>query len=69
MEKNFMDKIVQELNKPPLSVKVNFFRLLAVAQNAWLGIRESLVSINKSESDKTMRDIVNGMVVSLTEWA
>jgi hypothetical protein len=34
MEKNFMDKIVQELNKPPLKVKVNFFRLLAVAQNA-----------------------------------
>ena len=64
-----MDKVVQELNKPALKVKVNFFRLLAVAQNAWLGIRESLVSINKSESDKTMRDIVNGMVVSLTEWA
>jgi len=69
MEKNFMDSIVQELNKPPLSVKVNFFRLLAVAQNAWLGIRESLVSINKSEANKTMRDMVNGMVVSLTEWA
>lgn len=69
MEKNFMDSLVQELNKPPLTVKVNFFRLLAVAQNAWLGIRESLVSINKSEANKTMRDMVNGMVISLTEWA
>jgi hypothetical protein len=34
MKKNFMDTLVQQLNKPPLSVKVNFFRLLAVAQNA-----------------------------------
>ncbi len=69
MKKNFMDTLVQQLNKPPLSVKVNFFRLLAVAQNAWLGIRESLVSINSSESNKTMKDLVNGMISSLTEWA
>ena len=64
-----MDRLVQELNKPPLATKVNFFRLLAVAQNAWLGIRESLVAINSSEANKTMKDLVNGMIAALTEWS
>ena len=48
MQKNFIDNIIQEVNKPSLDSKVNFFRLLAVSQNAGLGIRESLVSINKN---------------------
>lgn len=69
MQKNFIDNIIQEVNKPSLDSKVNFFRLLAVSQNAGLGIRESLVSINKSESNKTLRDMINGMIYSLTEWA
>lgn len=46
---------------------MNFFRLLAVSQNAGLGIRESLVSINKSETHKGFREMIDEMIISLTE--
>ena len=69
MKKNFIDDLIQQFNKPSLKEKVNFFRLLAVSQNAGLGIRESLVSINKSEANKTLRDMIDGMIYSLTEWS
>lgn len=48
---------------------MNFFRLLAVSQNAGLGIRESLVSINKSETHKGFREMIDEMIISLTEGA
>ena len=69
MQKTWFDKIVQQLSKPTLKQKVNFFRLLAVSQNAGLGIRESLVSINKSETHKGFREMIDEMVISLTEGA
>lgn len=42
---------------------------MAVSQNAGLGIRESLVSINKSETHKGFREMIDEMVISLTEGA
>ncbi len=52
-----------------MAQKVNFFRLLAVSQNAGLGIRESLVSINKSETHKGFREMIDEMIIALTEGA
>ncbi len=69
MQKTWFDKLVQNLNKPTLKQKVNFFRLLAVSQNAGLGIRESLVSINKSETHKGFKEMIDEMVISLTQGA
>lgn len=69
MQKSSFDQLIQKLNKPTLKQKVNFFRLLAVSQNAGLGIRESLVSINRSETHKGFKEMIDEMVVSLTEGA
>ncbi len=69
MKKTWFDLLVQQLNKPTLAQKVNFFRLLAVSQNAGLGIRESLVSINKSETHKGFREMIDEMIIALTEGA
>lgn len=69
MKKTWFDAFIQQLNKPTLKQKVNFFRLLAVSQNAGLGIRESLVSINKSETHKGFKEMIDEMVIALTEGA
>ncbi len=69
MKINWFDSLVQQLNKPSLKQKVNFFRLLSVSQNAGLGIRESLISIKKSETHKGFREILEDLIVSLTEGA
>lgn len=69
MKKNWFDAIVQKLNQPTLKEKVNFFRLLAVSQNAWLGMRESLVSISKAESHKGFKEMIDEMIIGLTEGA
>ena len=42
---------------------------MAVSQNAGLGIRESLVSINKSETHKGFKEMIDEMVIALTEGA
>ena len=41
---DFFQKLIIKLNAPSLAVKTNFFRLLALAENAGLGIREALIS-------------------------
>lgn len=68
--KTAIDKLMQKLNKPDLKQKVTFFRLLAVSQNAGLGIRESIVSIAKSEQHPGFKDMMEEMVLELTNgWS
>lgn len=69
MTKNWLLGLIQYFTKPSLKQKVNFFRLLAVAQNAGLGIRESLLSINKSEAHAGFREMIEGMVETITGGA
>ena len=57
------------LQKPDLEKKATFFRLLAVCQKAWLGIRQSLVSLQWWESHKGMLLILWEMIDSLTKWS
>lgn len=62
------DKIVLSFNKPPLGVKTNFFRLIAVGQKVWLWLRESLVSLSKSEHNSTMKAIIDDMIAQVNQW-
>jgi len=56
------------MNAPSLASKTNFFRLLALAQNAGLGIRDALISIKKSETNKGLLIIMEDLINQLTQW-
>ena len=64
-----LDWLMIELNKPKLSEKANFFRLLAVSQKAGLWVRDSLKSLQQGEKNKWMLLVINDMIDKLTEWA
>ena len=49
---SYFDKVTASFNVPPIAVRTNFFRLLAVSQSVWLGLRESLIGIGKSEQNE-----------------
>lgn len=59
--------VIQKFYAPRLKNKTNFFRLLALAQRAGLGIRDSLVSIKNSESNKGLVFIIDDMIDQLTQ--
>jgi len=65
---DFFEKLIIKLNAPKLKNKTNFFRLLAVAQRAWLGIRDALISIQKAEQHKWFVIIIKDLVRQLTQW-
>lgn len=58
----FREKIIIWLKTPPLSVRTNFFRLLAVSQLVGIGLRESLISIAKSENNSVMQLVIDDMI-------
>ena len=61
--------IIRKFYAPKLKHKTNFFRLLALAQKAWLGIRDSLISIKKSETNKGLILIIEDLIEQLTQWS
>jgi len=65
---DFFEKIIIKFYAPKLKHKTNFFRLLAVAQKAWLGIREALISIKISEQHKWVSIILKDLINQLTQW-
>lgn len=62
------DKAIISLNKPPLAIKTNFFRLLAVGQKVGLWLRESLISISRSETHTTMKSIIDDLIDQINQW-
>lgn len=64
---DFFQKIIVKLNAPKLAAKTNFFRLLALAQNAGLGVRDALLSIKKSETNKGLLIIIEDLINQLTQ--
>lgn len=62
-----IDKFVIQLFAPNLQKKTNFFRLLAVAQKAGLGVRDALISIRKSERQRGMILIIDDLIEQLTQ--
>jgi len=65
---DFFQKLIIKLNAPTLKEKTNFFRLLSVAQKAWLWIRDALISIQKSEPNKWFKIIIDNLIEQLTQW-
>lgn len=61
------EKFSASFNTPPLWIKTNFFRLLAVGQKVWLWLRESLVSLSKSEHNSVMKSIINDMISQVNQ--
>lgn len=55
------------MNAPSLKKKTNFFRLLALSQKAGLGIRDSLVSIKKTENQPGLLYIIDDMIEQLNQ--
>ena len=66
---NTWDKLSASFSKPPLPVKTNFFRLLAVGQKVGLWLRESLISISMSEHNKVMKSIIDDMIEQVNQWS
>lgn len=65
----FFEKfIIKKFFAPKLKQKTNFFRLLAVAQRAWLWLRDALYSIKNSESNKGLIMIIQDLIDQLTQW-
>jgi type IV pilus assembly protein PilC len=62
-----LEKTVLYFFRISLKRKVNFFRLLAVAQNAGLGIRDALLSIRRSETHRGLIIIIDDLVNQLTQ--
>ncbi|MBP7884817.1 hypothetical protein KAZ93_01345 [Patescibacteria group bacterium] len=64
---SFWENATVWLQKPPMAVRTNFFRLLAVSQMVGLGLRESLISIAKSENNVVMRTVIEDMIIHISE--
>ena len=65
----FFEKfIIKKFFAPKLKQKTNFFRLLAVAQRAGLGLRDALYSIRNSENNKWLIMIIQDLIDQLTQW-
>jgi type IV pilus assembly protein PilC len=62
------ERFLAGFNTPPMSVKTNFFRLLAVWQKVWLWLRDSLVTLSKSEHNTTMKRILDDMIAQTNQW-
>lgn len=54
--------------KPKTAKKVSFFRLMAITQKAWLWIRESLMTLRKSENQKNMQVILDDIILRINQW-
>ncbi len=65
----FFEDLYIKMNTPKSENKVVFFRLLAVTQKAGLGIRDSLESIQKSESHPWVKKIIKDTLYQINEWA
>jgi len=67
-QKTAFEELYLKIHAPKLENKVVFFRLLAVTQKAWLGIRESLQSIEKAETHPWLKKILKDIIDQINEW-
>lgn len=61
-------KIMVKAQMPSLSNKVAFFRMMSICQKAWLGMRETLVSLAWSEKHPWMKKIMQDILKQLNQW-
>lgn len=65
---SWYERVYMKMNMPSVVNKTTFFRLLAITQKAWLGIRDSLGSIEKSENHMWMRRIIKDLIQKVNQW-
>ena len=63
-----LEELFLKLNKPKMENKAIFFKLLAVTQNAWLWIRDALITIRKAEPHPGMQVILKNVIKQINEW-
>ncbi len=63
-----LEKLMIKFSAPWLNHKTNFFRLMAISQNAWLWIRDCLLSIKQSEDHRWLRMIIDDLIEQMTQW-
>ncbi len=63
-----LEKLMIKFSAPWLKNKTNFFRLMAISQKAWLGIRDCLTSIKQSEDHRWLRIIIDDLIEQMTQW-
>jgi hypothetical protein len=66
-KKSFLNELYIKFNAPDTAKKTSFFRLLALSQKAGLGIRESLLSIRKTEKHPGLLYFIDDVVDQLTQ--
>lgn len=66
-KKSILDNIILKLNMPGLDNKTNLFRLLALTQKAGLWMRDALISIKKSETNKWLIMILEEILKKINE--
>lgn len=66
--KNFVEQMLWKITKPNTEVKTNFYRLMAVSQEAGLGMRETLKGIAFAETNDAMKSIINEVLKDVNEW-
>jgi type II secretory pathway component PulF len=65
--KNFVEQLLWKISKPNTEVKTNFYRLMAVSQEAGLGMRETLKGIAFAETNDAMKTIINEVLKDVNE--
>lgn len=66
-ERSLLESLILKLNMPWLKHKTNFFRLLSLTQKAGLWMRDALISIRKSETNKWLVVILEEIIKKINE--
>ena len=69
LNKSFLNNLYIRFNAPNVKKKTAFFRLLALSQKAGLWVRESLISIKKTEKDVGLLYFINDVLSQLNQWS
>lgn len=55
------------LQTPNIKIRTNFFRLMAISQEVWLGLRDSVINIMKTERNSVMKQVQAKIIEDLSE--
>lgn len=67
--KGLLNDLYIKFNAPDVKRKTSFFRLLALSQKAGLWVRESLLSIRKTEKHPGLLYFIDDVVEQLNQWS
>lgn len=65
---SMLEKFWIQIQMPSLKNKVVFFRLMAISQKAWLGMRDTMMLLLKSERHPWMKRILDDILLQINQW-